>query len=217
MFFLHIVDLHLFGFRILGVMGSQAGRLLESAVRHFVSAGLYDNVGAGRSFGVEPPVVPCGKVESQFIVLEIILPDIHVIAVRRNIVEWLTGDLDFLFGKFAPDVSGRDQLFLELRQVVLPACHFQCIYDGFQIGDLVVSLLNQTGQCFIGPLLLVLFLKIAGCIFLWSLLRIQRNRNHFIGVIVERFQLLSAFLQIVAVGMDQFPVNFEFVPVLCVP
>ena len=79
--FFHIVDLYLFPAPHAGVVCGETSCLLEGGVRKLIPVCLHDHMGAGCLFGVEPPVISRGKAEGQLIILEIVLPDIHVIAV----------------------------------------------------------------------------------------------------------------------------------------
>lgn len=74
LFFLDIVDLHLFLLPALRIVGSKPAGLFKSPVRQFLPFGLYYYMGAGNTFGMEPPVISVGEFEGQFIVLEIIFP-----------------------------------------------------------------------------------------------------------------------------------------------
>ena len=47
--------------------------------------------------------------------------------------------------------------------------------------------------------------------FLWCFLRIQRNFDHFVSIIIECFQFFCTFFQIVTVGVDQFSVYLVFI------
>ena len=53
---------------------------------------------------MKPPVVAVGKFKGKLIILKIILSDIHIEAVRRNVVERFTRHF-FLFATFAFSVN----------------------------------------------------------------------------------------------------------------
>ena len=63
-------------------------------------------MGAGHSFGVEPPVISVGNLESKFVILEIIFSNINIKTVAGTIVERFTfGFLFFLTVYFPADVD----------------------------------------------------------------------------------------------------------------
>ena len=66
LFFLDIVDLHLFLLPALRIVGSKPAGLFKSPVRQFLPFGLYHYMGAGNTFGMEPPVISVGEFEGQF-------------------------------------------------------------------------------------------------------------------------------------------------------
>ena len=59
--FLEIVNLNLVVVPAFGILAGESSCLLKDTVRQFVAAGFYDNVGAGHSLGVKPPVVAGGE------------------------------------------------------------------------------------------------------------------------------------------------------------
>ena len=64
-------------------------RFLESAVGQFFSLGFYDDVGAGNSLGVKPPVTAVCDLKGQIFVLQIVFSDKNIKAVIAAIVEGL--------------------------------------------------------------------------------------------------------------------------------
>ena len=88
-FFLQIINLHFLIFASFGVISGKHSGFLENAVRQFFIVGFYDDVGTRHSFCMEPPVISGCKLESEFIVLVIIFPNINIIAVGGAVVERL--------------------------------------------------------------------------------------------------------------------------------
>ncbi len=111
---------------------------------------------------MEPPVVSAGKGEGQLIILQIILPHIHMVSVAGNIVHGSAGELYFFLCKFSADVSALHQFFFNLRQVSLVHGDVQSVADGFQILDIVGGLPDQFCERFECPFLLI----VSGKVFL---------------------------------------------------
>ena len=121
---------------------------------------------------MKPPVVSDSEAESEFVVLKIVFADVHIISVAGNIVQRFIFDLYFLFCKFSAHISGGDQFFFDLGEVIFTACDIQSGTDGFQISDLFLCFFDQMGERFKGPLLFSVFIKIAFGIFLCIFCRI---------------------------------------------
>ncbi len=117
MLLLYIINLHLVAATVSGIEGGQTSCFLKRPVRKFISAGLYDYMGAGSAFGVEPPVISASKGKGQFVILQIILSHIHMITVAGNIVHGPAGNLYFFPGRFPADVPALYQFFLNLHKV----------------------------------------------------------------------------------------------------
>ena len=97
------------------VPGSEGSGFLEHSVReivHFLSPRTEDDVRAGDVLGVEPDIGRRAEAESEFLVLQIVLADIEVIAVGAPVMERLAGRNPLLFGRClrAPAGSVRDHL-----------------------------------------------------------------------------------------------------------
>ena len=67
---------------------------------------------------MEPPVVSGCKLESEFIVLVIIFPNINIIAIGGSVVERLALDSGFFIGLFALNIAKLDQLLFDLYEIV---------------------------------------------------------------------------------------------------
>ena len=81
-------------------------------------------MGAGHSFGVEPPVISVGNLESKFVILEIIFSNINIKAITGTIMEWFTfGFLFFLTAHFPADIAIGFQLVPDLGKVVFGFCN----------------------------------------------------------------------------------------------
>ena len=87
MFALNIIDFHLVASTVLRIVGGESAGFLKDPVGKFFALRLYNDVGTGSPFGVEPPVASVSKVEGQFFVLEVVFPYIDMIAVTGQIVE----------------------------------------------------------------------------------------------------------------------------------
>lgn len=90
---LNIVNFHFFAGTVFGIVCSEAGSFLKCAVRQFIAAGFYDNMGAGNTLGMEPPVAAVGKFKGQLFILKIVFSDINVIPIGGNVMERLTCQL----------------------------------------------------------------------------------------------------------------------------
>ncbi len=119
-----VVDLHFRLSSASGIMGGEPCSFLESGIGQLCAVRADNHMGAGLSFGVEPPVVPHSEFKGQFIVLEIIFSDIHMKTVAADIVKRSAGDLFFFCTTFSADVACRNQFFLDLHEI------------GFLFGDL---------------------------------------------------------------------------------
>ena len=149
--------------------------------------------------------------EGEFFVLKIIFSNIHMETVWRNIVERFACDLH-LFGRLlSADKSTFDQFFLDLDQVILASCNIQGFADGLQIINLIFRFFDQFWKSLESTFLFIIPVKIFLCIFLRCFLRIQRNFDHFVSIIIECFQFFCTFFQIVTVGVDQFSVYLVFI------
>ena len=158
-------------------------------------------MGARHFFCVEPPVISRCERESQLFVLEIIFPHIHIVAVAGNIVERRTFEFLFFLCEFPADITALCQLFFNLCQIVFGPGNVQRVADRFQIGDFVPGLYDQMRERFISPLHLIIFFKIAFCIFQRRLCWIQWNPDHFIRVVVQRLYLFSLRFRLIAVSL----------------
>lgn len=123
--FLEIVNLNLVVVPAFGIIAGESSCLLKDTVRQFVAAGFYDNVGAGHSLGVKPPVVAGGEFKRQFLVLVIVLPDIDVISVGGTVVERFALNLGLLVGALPADIAVFDQFFLDLHEIVFRECNIE--------------------------------------------------------------------------------------------
>ena len=175
MFFLHIVDLDFFTSPHAGVVRGKPSCLLEGRIRQFVTVRLDDHVGAGRLFGVKPPVVSRCKVKSEFIILEVVLSYIYMVAVTRNIVERRVFYFYLFLCKPPLNIAGIYKLFPDSGQIVLGQGDVKCSLYGFQIGDVIFCLTAQFGECLERTLLFIVLCKIALCIFLGSLRRVKAS------------------------------------------
>ena len=95
------------------VPGSECRGFLEAAVGKLSPFGADDDVGAGLALDVEPPVVPGGQLEGDFLVLKIVLADEDRKAVGSDEAQRLSG----------------------LRCFFLPACSF-VLTDPACLGEL---------------------------------------------------------------------------------
>lgn len=95
--FLDVVDFHLVVVTSFGIVGGQgAGFFKETVGKVGAALCLYDDMGAGDAFGVEPPVVACCQLEGEFLILVVVLSNVNVEAVGGNVVEGLAGDFRLL-------------------------------------------------------------------------------------------------------------------------
>ena len=91
---------------------------------------------------MEPPVITDSKMKCEFFILEIILSNIHMISITGNIMQRLTFNLNFLFSEFAAHISGINQLFFDLSEIVLSLCDEKSVLYRFQIINILFGFLN---------------------------------------------------------------------------
>ena len=95
--FLDIVDFHLVIVTAFGIVGGQGTGFFKEAVGKVGAAlSFYDDMGSGNAFCVEPPVVSCGQLEGEFLILVVVLSHVNVEAVGGNVVEGLLVIFGFL-------------------------------------------------------------------------------------------------------------------------
>ena len=137
--FLEIVNLNLVVVPAFGIITGEFSGFLKDAVRQFVVAGFYDDVGAGHSFGVKPPVISGCELESQLIILEIVFSHIDIKTVTGYVVErfgFRLGFLAFFVCVVTFDIAVLSELFLDLGKVTFRSGDIQSIGDRFQMRDL---------------------------------------------------------------------------------
>ena len=176
-------------------------------------------MGARHLFGMEPPVISCGKFKGQLIILVVVFSHINIVSIAGNIVEGFGFHLHF--GTFFVSVVALyiavfHQLFLDLGKVALLSGNVQGIGDGFQMFDLAGGVCNLNLQSFLSTFQLTVTIEILLGILLRSQGRIKRNGDFFSIIIVHSLKGFTAFFQTVAVGVDQFAVNLVFVLFLSV-
>ena len=88
-FSLQIINLKLFNIASFRIVAGKSCRFLKSAVRQFFSLGLYNDVGAGNTFGMELPVTAVCDLEGQLFVLQIVFSDKNIKAIITAVVEGL--------------------------------------------------------------------------------------------------------------------------------
>ena len=141
MFFLHIVNLYFFSAAHAGIVSREPAGVLEYGIGHLLARGFDDDMGAGGVFDMEPPVVACGKMEGELVILQIVFSHIHMIAIAGEIMERRVFYFHLLFGKFPAHIAGADELFLDFGQVVLGKSDIQGSLYGFQVEDIIFCLL----------------------------------------------------------------------------
>ena len=152
--------------------------------------------------------------EGQLLVLQIVFSYIHMIAVAGDVVEGAACDAHLLLCAAAADITGLGQLLLDLYQVLLGPGDVQGVADGLQVLDVIAGLLYELAQGLESPLLFVVFCKIALGVLAGCEMFVQGDGDFLVGVVIESSQFFCAGLQAIAVGVDQFAVDFEFIPAL---
>ena len=133
---------------------------------------------------MEPPVIAGCKLEGQFIVLEIVFANINMEAVRIDIVKRMALEAGFFRIPFPTDITAFHHFFPDLCKVILRLCNIERILDGFQMINLVPDFDRKPGECFAGTFQFPVFIKIFLTVFNRCKLRIKRNRDHFIGIVI---------------------------------
>ena len=116
--FFNIVDLDLFLTAPGGIVGGKARGVFKGSVGKLPALRADDDVGAGTSLGVEPPVVPDGEFKGQLFVLQVVFAYINGKSVAADIMEGAAGDLNLFGAALAADVAAFDQLFLDLDKIL---------------------------------------------------------------------------------------------------
>ncbi len=112
---------------------------------------------------------------------------------------------------FLLNISELCKFLFDLRQILLRNRNVQGSGNRFQMYDFFVRFLDQIRQRLVCAFELIIAVKIFLGIFLGRKLCIQRNRNLFIGVVIEGGEALCAFLQSITVCVDELAVYFIFV------
>ena len=84
MFLLDIINFNFILSFVLGIKGGESCRFFKGTIREFLPLCLDDDVRAGGSFCMEPPVISGGKFKGQFIVLIIVFTNIDMKSVIWN-------------------------------------------------------------------------------------------------------------------------------------
>ena len=111
-FSFNVIDFYFFLTFAFGVVGSQASGFLEGLVGEFFSFGFDNDVGAGESFGMEPPVAAVCELEGDFFVLEVVFSHVDIETVSGAVVEGFAFIFDFFLRGFSSDIAGLDKFFL---------------------------------------------------------------------------------------------------------
>lgn len=96
MFSLDIINFYLFIGASLRIPGSQGTGFFKYPVRKLLSFRADNNMGAGNSFGVEPPVIAVGNFKCDFLILVVVFSNIDIKSVSRAVVIGAAGDFGFL-------------------------------------------------------------------------------------------------------------------------
>ena len=171
-------------------------------------------MGAGDSFGVEPPVAAGGEFEGELVVLEIIFSHIDMEAVAAYIVERLASDFNFFTAASSADIAAFHQLFTDLYEILLLHGDIQCGKDGFQMGDFFFYLHGQLRERFVGPLHLSVFIKVFFSILLRRERGVKRYDNRLPVIVVYGFQRLCAGSHVIAVSVQKLAVDLIGIPFL---
>ena len=119
-FLLDIVDLYFIIFPAFRIISSQSTCFFKYPVWQIsLSIALYDHMGTGNAFSMEPPVIAACYFKSKLFILIVIFSYKNVIAVRRYIVERFTCDLwPFFVGTAFFYITKLHQLFFDLDQII---------------------------------------------------------------------------------------------------
>ena len=202
MFSLDIINFYLFIGASLRIPGSQGTGFFKYPVRKLLSLCADNNMGAGNSFGVEPPVISSRDLEGQLLILVVVFSNIDIKSVSRTVVIGTAGDFRFFGTKRTFFYKSEfHQFFFDLNQIFFTNSNIQCGADGFQMIDFLFCFCSQSFQSFAGTLQLVISGVIFPGIFLGGQLRIQRNFYFFPAVVVQTQKLLFSAGKLVAVGI----------------
>ena len=92
---------------------------------------------------MEPPVIAFCKLKGKLFVLEVILSDIHMIAIAGNVMKRFAFVFHFLFREFAPYISCCNQFVFDCIKVIFILSNVQCVHDRFQINNFIFRFLDQ--------------------------------------------------------------------------
>ena len=118
--FLDIVNLYFIIFPAFRIISCQSTGLFKYPVwQNGLSIALYDHMGTGNAFGMEPPVISACYFKSKIFILIVIFSYENIVAVRRYIMERFTCDLWPLFiGTAFFYITKFHQLFFDLDQII---------------------------------------------------------------------------------------------------
>ena len=165
---------------------------------------------------MEPPVITSCELKSKFLVLVIILTYINIKTIAADIMKRPAGDLHTLRTALSANITALDQFFLNLYEVLFLLCNVQCCTDRCQMFNLFLCLFRQRCKSFISPLQLLIFIEIFLGILSCAQCRVQRNRDHFIGIVIESFQRLGSLFCSITVGIEQFTINTILFSLCCI-
>ena len=160
---------------------------------------------------MKPPVISRGKLKGELIVLVIVFSYIDMEAVAADIVERTAGDLDFFGTAFSADITALDQFFPDLGEILLKQCDIKGCLNGFQMIDLFLYFQCESGKRLVGSLQLSVFLEIFFCIFRGGKKWVKRDGDHLSGIVIKRFHGFGTGGNVVAVGVEKFPVDLVLV------
>ncbi len=164
---------------------------------------------------MKPPVTSRGKFKRQVIVLVIVLADINIISIRRNIMKRVAFRRHLFI--FAPahaafDKPIIDQFLFDLYKVFFLTGNIKCSQDGVQMFKKIFCFRDLGRDGLKCPFELIISVKIMIRVFRRGERGIDRYTDFFAIVVIGTDENLILCSQLVAVRMDQFAVYFKLVP-----
>ena len=158
-------------------------------------------------FGVKPPVAACRKLKGKFVILYIILSNIHIKSVRRNVMHRFIVRITFVFRLAALfDVTSYSKFFFDIVKVVFCCCDIKSIYNRLKVHNFVLNLCNKSCASLVSPLELIISCKVLVGVLYRCKSIIKRDCYLLISIVVERIKLLGTGFNSIAISINKLAI-----------
>ena len=150
---------------------------------------------------MEPPVVAGCQGKGDLIILIIIFPNVNIIPVTADIVEGYAFERNFFLLSLPADIAAFNQFFFDLYKILFLQGDRKRGLHRLKMGDLILYLFCEGSKRFKGTLQFIILLEIFLGIFRGGKLRLQGDRDHFPGIIIQSFHGGGTGLNTIAIGI----------------